>query len=102
VIDLASTFPRVVRYLPENKRHHTIETLTQDFLWIYDYDRSDIDSHATRGGVQYVWVTSWVHLPSIEHENVSQLSFRGQEIDGVADRVCYSANLEAIYLEESN
>ena len=91
-----STFPRVVKHLPKSKRHHTIETLTRDFLWIYDYDRSDIDWHAMRAGVQYVWISSWVHLPNMEHKNVSQLSFRGQEIDGVADRACYNANLEAI------
>jgi len=100
-IDLASTSPRVVKHLPKSKRHHTIETLTRDFLWIYDYDRSDIDWHAMRAGVQYVWISSWVHLPNMEHKNVSQLSFRGQEIDGVADRACYNANLEAIYLESN-
>lgn len=76
-----------------------MQEIEESLLWIYDYDRDHIDWNAMCGGVSFVWVHSFTIEPHPTIDEISQVSFRAQEIDGVADRACYMANLQKIYLE---
>lgn len=92
---------RFIKKQPPSKRRSKRE-IEESLLWIYEYDRDEIDWHALRGGVSFVWVHNFSIEPHPSIDELSQISFRAQEIDGRADPVVYLANLEKIYLEGSS